>query len=229
ARRRQEGDRALWVHDPHVRKRQRARRARPRLHLHGGRVGDGDARPPRPARRRRAARDGAARGAGRAGRPLLGRGADGRGAPDLRPTGWHVGCCTLAAMRARTGILIYGLACYAVFLVVLAYAVGFIGNLWRSFGWTSLPSMDLGGPPAPLGEAVLVDALLLALFAVQHSVMARPGFKRWWTRIVPAPAERSSYVLASSLLLALLFWRWRPIATTLVWSATSGPAPAALV
>jgi methanethiol S-methyltransferase len=130
----------------------------------------------------------------------------------------------------RTLMLLYGAICYAIFLGTILYAIGFVGNFWAAFGWTEpLRTMDQGGPVAPLGEALLIDALLLALFAVQHSVMARAGFKRWWTRIVPEAIERSTFVLAASLCLLVLFWQWRPLAATTVWQASGGGLRAALV
>src|ERR1044071_199233 len=103
----------------------------------------------------------------------------------------------------RTLIFLYGVASYLVFFATFLYAVGFIGNLWVPKTLDS--PRELG-----LGNALLTDLGLLALFAVQHSVMARPAFKRWWTRIIPAAAERSTYVLLASALLALAVWQWRP-------------------
>jgi protein-S-isoprenylcysteine O-methyltransferase Ste14 len=111
--------------------------------------------------------------------------------------------------RGRALALVYGVASYLVFLASFLYAAGFVGNL-------IVPkSVDLG-PAGSLPAAILVDTLLLLLFAVPHSVMARPAFKRWWTKFVPPPVERSTYVLKSSLLLGLLFWQWRPI-PAVVW------------
>lgn len=120
----------------------------------------------------------------------------------------------------RTLILLYGVACYAVFFATFLYAIGFIGNLWVPKGMDSAPT-------APLATALLIDLGLLALFAVQHSVMARPAFKRAWTRLIPESAERSTYTLLSSLVLILLFWLWSPLGGT-VWEVRDPAARAIL-
>jgi protein-S-isoprenylcysteine O-methyltransferase Ste14 len=112
-------------------------------------------------------------------------------------------------MFARLLILLYAIVSYTVFLVSSLYAIGFVGN------YLVPKSIDVGGP-ANLSEAIVVDLLLLGVFAIQHSIMARPAFKRWWTKIFPVACQRSTYVLLSSLILLLLFWQWRPI-PALVW------------
>jgi protein-S-isoprenylcysteine O-methyltransferase Ste14 len=107
-------------------------------------------------------------------------------------------------MVKRVSTFIYGVFCYLIFFGTFLYAVGFIGNV------VVTKSID-SGRTGTLLEALLVNTALLTVFAVQHSVMARPWFKRAWTRLVPKPAERSTYVLFSSVALLLLFWQWRPI------------------
>ncbi len=111
----------------------------------------------------------------------------------------------------RVMVLIYGVLCYLLFLVTFCYAIGFVGNLW-------VPrSVDAGGPPATGFGDWLINALLLGLFAIQHAVMARPRFKAWWTQIIPKPAERPTFVLATCICLGLMYWQWRPM-TDVVWS-----------
>jgi len=112
-------------------------------------------------------------------------------------------------MRATLSLL-YGLAAYTACLAAILYLIGFSGDVL-------VPRAVDSGPAAPLAAALVIDLLLLGLFAVQHSVMARQAFKRAWTRIVPRPLERSTYVLAASLALAVLFWQWRPIPAPIVW------------
>ncbi len=109
----------------------------------------------------------------------------------------------------RVFALLYGLAAYAVFLFAFLYAVGFVSGV-------VVPKHVDSGVPLSWPLALVVDLGLLALFAVQHSGMARPGFKRVWTKIIPAPIERSTFVLASSLVLVLLYWQWQPLPVA-VW------------
>lgn len=104
----------------------------------------------------------------------------------------------------RSAVLVYGLVCYAIFLVTFLYAIGFVGGF-------VVPRTIDGEPTHGTGVALLIDAALLGVFAFQHSVMARPAFKRMLTRFIPEAAERSTYVLMSSLALILVFWRWEPI------------------
>lgn len=121
---------------------------------------------------------------------------------------------------ARILSLLYGVAAYAFFLVTFLYAIGFIGNLLVP------KTIDTGAEPITV-TAVLVNLVLLGIFAIQHTIMARPAFKRWWTTIVPRQVERSTFVLFATLALALLLWQWRPI-SGVVW-AVSDPAGVAVL
>jgi methanethiol S-methyltransferase len=111
----------------------------------------------------------------------------------------------------------YALSCYLFFAVTFLAFIGFLAGLpWH-------PSVDTG-PLVPRGEAIAIDLALLAVFGVQHSVMARASFKRAWTRIVPPALERSTFVLASTLALALIVWQWRPIPEPVLWDLSGVPA-----
>jgi methanethiol S-methyltransferase len=112
-------------------------------------------------------------------------------------------------MVGRITIFLYGVFCYLVFLATFLYAIAFLGD-------SGVPKSIDSGAQGSLAQALAVDVLLLGLFAVQHSLMARPWFKRAWTRIVPPAAERSTYVLFASVAMILLFWKWQPIGG-LIW------------
>jgi methanethiol S-methyltransferase len=113
-------------------------------------------------------------------------------------------------MVKRVSIFLYGVVCYAAFFATFLYAIGFIGNF-------AVPATLDGIPAVSTGKAVAIDMLLLSIFALQHSIMARPFFKRWFTRFIPEAAERSTYVLLSSLALIALFIFWQPLGG-MVWN-----------
>ena len=124
-------------------------------------------------------------------------------------------------MFKRISIFLYGVVCYAVFFATFLYAIGFIGNF-------AVPATLDGIPAMSTGKAVVIDMLLLGIFALQHSLMARPFFKRWFTRFIPESAERSTYVLLSSLALIALFIFWQPLGG-MVWNVQDPAARGVLL
>ena len=110
----------------------------------------------------------------------------------------------------KTFLLLYGMTAYFAFFVTILYMMGFLGNF-------TVPKDINDGTPAPATQAIAVNLLLILAFAVQHTIMARPAFKRWWTQFVPKSIERSTFVLIASLILAVIFWQWRPMPGVL-WS-----------
>lgn len=130
-------------------------------------------------------------------------------------------------MKSGTGVtarifgLFYGALAYVASIAALLYAVGFVGNM-------GVPKSIDSGQPEPFLPSLLVNAVLLGIFAIQHSGMAREGFKQWWSQYIPQPIERSTYVLFSSLTLFLLYWQWRPL-PTVIWNLTTSGSRVATI
>jgi protein-S-isoprenylcysteine O-methyltransferase Ste14 len=112
----------------------------------------------------------------------------------------------------KTVTFLYGIVCYVVFLLSFLYAIGFVGGL-------IVPKSINSGVEASVAQALLINLVLLSLFAIQHTIMARPAFKRWWAKLIPTQVERSTFVLAASLLLILLYWQWRPM-ISVIWNVS---------
>jgi len=109
----------------------------------------------------------------------------------------------------RIIVFIYGLIAYLAFFGTILYAIGFTENM-------VVPKGIDDGTIVSMGQAILINVLMLGVFGIQHSIMARPAFKDWWTKIIPKPAERSTFVLITSIILCVMFWQWRPM-TTVIW------------
>ena len=123
---------------------------------------------------------------------------------------------------SRAAAFVYGVLAYVMFLGAILYSIGFVANLMI------LPKTIDSGAPGPVMPSIAINTILLGIFAIQHSVMARRGFKAWWTRFVPPVVERSTYVLFANLALILLLWKWQPL-PELVWHVENPVAAAALV
>jgi protein-S-isoprenylcysteine O-methyltransferase Ste14 len=124
------------------------------------------------------------------------------------------------SMAARVATFVYGLVAYLAFFVTITYAIGWVGN------WVVPKGID-DGTPGPLVPSLIVNGLMLCAFVVQHTIMARPAFKRWWTRYVPKAVERSTFVLLASAILLVTFWQWRPL-PEIVWRVENPAASYAL-